>query len=370
MAASRRVAIVAPDDLSLANNRDSLIRALIASGAAVLTIAPEFEPGPRRVLNLMGAETSPFRPPPSRISLLSERAARRHLTQMIDEWRADTVLAFGLPTLVRTVAAARAARGVARIVSLVNMPVSAGDGIAAPAPIREVVRALAASDAIVLHNRDIERQLRAAGAFAKGVDPVLVAGGGIDLEHHAVAPLPPIDGGLVFVMAARQERSRGVLTFCRAAAAVKARGRRAQFILATVPSSAADAIPDAEIASHAPAVECVGPVDDLRPLMARSHVYVYPSLAEGMPRSVLAGLATGRPIITSDAPGCRETVDERVNGCLVPPGDVEALVGAIESFLKRPDLVPHAARASRLKAERRFDVREVDRALLKALGIA
>jgi glycosyltransferase involved in cell wall biosynthesis len=116
-------------------------------------------------------------------------------------------------------------------------------------------------------------------------------------------------------------------------------------------------------------VEYLGAVDDVRPLFARTHVFVYPSPREGMPRQVLEAMAAGRPIITTNAPGCRDTVDERVNGCLAAPGDADGLTAAIESFLKRPDLIPAMSRASRLKAERRFDVREVNRTVLDALGL-
>ncbi len=116
-------------------------------------------------------------------------------------------------------------------------------------------------------------------------------------------------------------------------------------------------------------IEYLGVLDDVRPAIGRAHVYVYPSRAEGMPRSVLEALAAGRPVITTNSPGCRETVDERVNGCLVPPGDAAALAEAMESFLKRPDLIPAMARASRIKAERRFDAREVNKVLLEVLGL-
>jgi glycosyltransferase involved in cell wall biosynthesis len=89
-----------------------------------------------------------------------------------------------------------------------------------------------------------------------------------------------------------------------------------------------------------------------------------------MPQPILEALATGRPIVTTNTSGCRETVDERVNGCLVPPGDPAALVAGIESILKRPDLIPHLARASRAKAERRFDERAATAAMMVALGLS
>ena len=84
---------------------------------------------------------------------------------------------------------------------------------------------------------------------------------------------------------------------------------------------------------------------------------------------VTFSLTRGRPVIASALAGCRDAVDERVNGILVAPGDTAALSAAIESVLKRPDLIPAMSRASRLKAERRFDVAEVNRSVLAVMGL-
>jgi glycosyltransferase involved in cell wall biosynthesis len=88
-----------------------------------------------------------------------------------------------------------------------------------------------------------------------------------------------------------------------------------------------------------------------------------------MPQPVLEAMAAGRPIITTNVAGCRDTVDERVNGCLVEPGNARSLAEAMESFLKRPDLIPPIARASRAKAERFCGIETVNNGLLAALGI-
>ncbi|HYD15862.1 MAG TPA: glycosyltransferase, partial [Hyphomicrobium sp.] len=89
-----------------------------------------------------------------------------------------------------------------------------------------------------------------------------------------------------------------------------------------------------------------------------------------MPRAVLEALATARPVITSRTPGCADTVDEKVSGCLVPSADVPALVIAMESYLNNPDQLAAGSRAARLKAERRFDVKEVNAAFARLLGIS
>jgi glycosyltransferase involved in cell wall biosynthesis len=124
------------------------------------------------------------------------------------------------------------------------------------------------------------------------------------------------------------------------------------------------------LAALGSAVEYLGPAEDVAALLSQCHVFVYPSHAEGMPQPVLAAMAAGRPIITTNVAGCRDTVDERVNGCLVEPRNPRALAAAMESFLKRPDLIAPIARASRAKAERFCGIETVNSALIAALGLA
>lgn len=79
-------------------------------------------------------------------------------------------------------------------------------------------------------------------------------------------------------------------------------------------------------------------------------------------------MAMTRPVITTDAPGCRETVIPGVNGFLVPPRDVEALASAMEKFIREPELIERMGRESRRSAEERSDVRRISQILLREMG--
>lgn len=76
-----------------------------------------------------------------------------------------------------------------------------------------------------------------------------------------------------------------------------------------------------------------------------------------------------RPVITTDAPGCRETVIDGVNGFLVPPRDARALADAMERFVLEPELIARMGTASRKIAEQRFDVRRINRRMMEAMGL-
>src|SRR5690606_30480633 len=116
-------------------------------------------------------------------------------------------------------------------------------------------------------------------------------------------------------------------------------------------------------------IEYLGEVPDVRKFLAESSVVVLPSYREGTPRSLLEAMAMGKAIITTDAPGCRETVRDGVNGLLVPVGDVPALARAMTRFVHEPHLIESFGAASRAMAVARYDVAKVNAAFLRHLGL-
>jgi glycosyltransferase involved in cell wall biosynthesis len=117
------------------------------------------------------------------------------------------------------------------------------------------------------------------------------------------------------------------------------------------------------------AISYLGYKEDVRDAIESSSVFVLPSYGEGTPRSVLEAMAMGRPIITTDAPGCRETVIDGENGFLVPVKNVDALVEAMKKFIDDPGLIARMGARSRLIAEEKYDVHKVNEVMLKAMGI-
>ena len=138
--------------------------------------------------------------------------------------------------------------------------------------------------------------------------------------------------------------------YTAAAREITARGYPARFELAT----------DRDMAQEtafltAEGVTFLGRATEPARVLAGAHVAVHLSADDGSPTALKQALATGRPVLTLDTPGCREAVDERVNGCLVSPGDRAALVAGLESFILHRDLLPSEARAARMKAVQAFD---------------
>src|SRR5690606_24643552 len=108
----------------------------------------------------------------------------------------------------------------------------------------------------------------------------------------------------------------------------------------------------------------------VQPWLSRASVFVLPSYyREGVPRSIQEAMALGRPIITTDSPGCRETVVDGKNGVLVPPRNPDALVHAMRRFIDNPELIVDMGMQSRILVQERFDVRKVNARMTEAMKL-
>jgi glycosyltransferase involved in cell wall biosynthesis len=347
--------------------RSHLIRSLVARGHDVLCMAPDFAPAVRAHVEELGALTADYPLARRGLNPLDDIKSLRALLAQMRSFRPDVVMGYTPKPAIYGSIAARIAR-VPRIVPMIT-----GLGIAFLGQSRRdralqflsrrlYARAFRSSHAAIFHNKEDQRQLSRVKVLPAGFPARVVGGSGVDLAQFGETPLPAVTDGLSFLMVARLLKYKGVLEFCEAAREVKKTTPNARFVLVGPEEHGPGGLTAADMARWQDCVTYAGPQSDVRPYLARCHVFVLPSYdGEGLPRTVLEAMATGRPIITTDSRGCRETVDERVNGCLVPIGDAKALAEAMRSFLRRPDLIPAMARASRQKAVRRFDVEIVTR---------
>lgn len=116
-------------------------------------------------------------------------------------------------------------------------------------------------------------------------------------------------------------------------------------------------------------IEYFGEQTDVRPFISQCSIYVLPSYHEGTPKTVLEAMAMGRAVITTDVPGCRETVVDGRNGYLVPARNVDAIVDKMTYLCEHPELVEKMGKESRVMACEVFDVRKVNDTILRTMGI-
>jgi len=167
-------------------------------------------------------------------------------------------------------------------------------------------------------------------------------------------------------------KEKGVHEFIKAARSLKDRHPESRFIMIGGIDVNPGSIQEHHLHSWVKEglVEWPGQVNDVRPWIAQSSVFVLPSYREGKPRSTQEAMAMGRPVITTDAPGCRDTVHDGVNGFLIPVRDANALARSMERFIEQPDLIVTMGIESRRLAETHYDVHKINRQLMSIMGIS
>ena len=187
-------------------------------------------------------------------------------------------------------------------------------------------------------------------------------GSGVDTKHFVPGPLNKGRRETVFLMVARLVTAKGVLDYIKAATILKRERCCARFRLLGPFDDHPNAVnPDSiQSAVASNIIEYCGTANDVRPYLQDADVFVLPSYREGTPRSSLEALATAKPIITTDAPGCRETVIHDGNGYLVPVRDPIALADAMRKLVTDRHQIRTMGAMSRKLAEELYDVDKVN----------
>jgi glycosyltransferase involved in cell wall biosynthesis len=189
---------------------------------------------------------------------------------------------------------------------------------------------------------------------------VTLRGSGVDLAHFAHWPLPA--GVPVVVLAARLLADKGVFEFVEAAKLLKAQGCSARFVLVgTVDTGNPTSVKQTELDAWVRdgVVEWWGHRSDMAQVLSAAQIVVLPSYREGLPKVLLEAAACGRPVVTTNVPGCRDAIEPGVTGVLVPVQDALALAQAMNELILDPVRCERMGTAGRALAEQAFDVRQV-----------
>ena len=229
--------------------------------------------------------------------------------------------------------------------------------------------ALTGCKCVFFQNRDDLKIFTSYKILSPDTRVVRIMGSGVDLESFTEEPLPK--GNIVFLLIGRLIKDKGLREYYMASRILKQKYPEAKCAILGPTDSNPSRIKEGELAEwiQSGIIDYWGEVDDVRPSILKSTVFVLPSYREGMPRSVLEAKAMGRPIITTDVPGCRDTVVEGENGFLVPKGDHKALAEAMIYMVEHPDNLPDMGRESRRSAEEQFDVNVVNSEICEAMHL-
>jgi len=373
-----RIVVIGGWAPSLIKFRGPLLAALVARGHEVIAMAPERpggEPEVRAGLEALGVQFAPIELQRAAIDPIGDARALGGLVRRLRALGPDLVLGYTIKPVIYGSIAARLA-GVPRRAAMITGMGSALTQVhtAKQRVVAGLARALyraglAQCQVVIFQNSDDRDELARAGAVPGRARIAIVRGSGVDLAHYAPSPLPP--GPPVFLFLGRLLRDKGIAEYVAAARAVRARHPDATCRIAgwldPNPQSLSRGELDAMVAEGA--VEYLGAPDDVRPHLAAAHALVLPSYREGTPRSVLEAMSMNRAVITTDAPGCRETVIDGESGLLVPVGDAGALAAAMMRLAGARDLLERLATAGHARAVELYDARKVAASVLAALDL-
>lgn len=341
----------------LANFRAGLLRRLIADGHQVTVLAPPDDYV--GTVHDMGCDFVPLRMDRNGTSPVAELALLMSIFRTMRRLRPQFVFGY---TIKNNIYAGLACRllGIPFAANVTGLgPAFNQDGV-----LNRIIRllyrvAFRRAEAVFFQNES-DRDIFLSGNLVPPDRVRLLPGSGVDLTRFLFQPVPPSDSGTRFLLVARMLWDKGVGIFADAAQQVRRTHPEAQFqLLGPLDPDSKTGISQSQIEQWVSEerLDYLGNASDVRPAIEQAHCIVLPSYyREGTPRTLLEAGAMGRPIITSDMPGCRDTVLPGESGALVRPRDSEDLARACITFLgKSQEERAEMGQAARRKMERDYD---------------
>lgn len=379
-----RILIIGGNARSLVDFRGDMIQNMVELGHEVIAMAPEVNL--EGILTLavaskvsvkmkdLGARFLPFPLSRTGIKPLRDLHTLYLLTRKMLELKPDVVLSYTIKPVIYGSWAARIA-GVNNIFSMITGLGNAFNGETLKQKLLEKIvtrlyrMALCHNKKVYFMNPDDLKLFSDRKILPEPGKAVLINGSGVNTDYFTYARART--DKIVFLLAARLLWSKGIGEFVEAARILKKEYPDASWRIVGPYDNTPSAVQRSDIKEwqEEGIIEYMGATEDVRPYIDQSSVYVLPSYREGTPRSVLEAMSMGRPIITTDAPGCRETVIEAVNGYLVPVGGSVSLAKAMEKFLQNHALIANMGAKSRKIARERFDVKKVNDTILQAMDL-
>lgn len=374
--ARKKVLMIGSLGWSLVNFRLDLMRRMIANGHKVIAAAPDLEPANIGALRAEGIHPVSIPMERTGVNPLADMRTLRALRKLMRQARPDLVVPYTMKPIVYGSLAAR-------LEGIECVPLFTGLGYAFCEDVPQGKRRMVRDVSVMLHRhatRDVRkafyynkaeaRDIRRFRLVPSDAQLVPVPGSGVDTARFA--PSDPPKGPPSFLFVGRLLRSKGVEDLLTAAKILRNSGLNPRIELLGPTDSNPDTLPLDSLEEWHDAGLLIyhGATRDVRPYLAGASVLVLPTkLREGVPRTILEAMACARPVITTDAPGCGETITDGESGFVVPVDNPRALAGAMRKFIDDPDSVMWMGEAARKLVTERNDVHKVNRLLLTQLGL-
>lgn len=216
---------------------------------------------------------------------------------------------------------------------------------------------------VMFQNEGNKQYFIESGLLGENSKTCLLPGSGVNLEKFAYQPYPDPESPMIFSIIGRIMKDKGTDELLEAAKTVKEKHPDVRFRMIGYFDENYQSVVKKAVKESL--VEYVEEQEDIRPFVNESWAVIQPSHHEGMSNVLLESAATGRPVIATDIPGCREAFDNDISGFAFPVGDSKALAEAIIRFIELPyETKLRMGKAGRLKMEHEFDRNIVAQAYL------
>tara|TARA_B100000963_G_scaffold211595_1_gene184388 strand:- start:43 stop:1146 length:1104 start_codon:yes stop_codon:yes gene_type:complete len=365
-----RIIILGTVPNDLLNFRADLIKDFLKNGHEVIASSSELDPSSTVHMNRLGVEYETIFLNRHSLSFLGDIRTLKSLSNFFKKKQPDLVLAHGIKLVIWGGISARI-----RNIPFFALITGLGFAFQGKSFKRKLLTklvsflyriALKNSKAVIFQNKD-NRDLFIEKDIVNPSKTHIVDGSGVDIEKYNFSKQPNTD--VSFLLVSRLLGEKGLREYAAAAKIVKSKFPIANFELVGAEDASLDAISLEEVSSWSNFIDYKGSTNDVRPYIKRCHVYVLPSYHEGLPRSTLEAMSMGRPVITTDAVGCKETVDNGINGFIVPVRSVKKLAEKMIWFIENRDKIQIMGEQSRIIVEKKFDVRIINKEMLRIMGI-
>lgn len=380
MKPNKNVIIIGTVASSILGFRVNLIKALLEQQYSVYAFVSEYSQDEFNAIAELGAIPITYELNRGGMNPLVDAKATYALSKKIKEIAPDLVFSyFSKPVIFGTLAAK-----IAKVPRVIGMLEGLGyafteqlEGLSKKAQLIKSIQvllykiALPQLDNIIFLNPDDPKDL--LETYHIKVKQVDVLGGiGLDLDEYNYQPIDTTDLPISFLFIGRMLKEKGIHDFIAAAKIVKQSYPNVQFtVLGAIDSSNPGALQQSELDRLVSLniINYPGRVDNVQKWITDSHVFVLPSYREGVPRSTQEAMAIGRAVITTDVPGCRETVVDGVNGFLVEKWSPQALAEKMIYFIENPEQIKIMGDESYKIAQDKFDADKVNKLLINMLGL-
>lgn len=369
-----KILIISSDTKSLVDFRGDLMKEMVDYGNTVVAVAPEIDQ--EEDLEKIGVLFRQLDFKRASLNPLNDFQLYRSLSKIIKDEKPDLIFSYAVKPVIYASLAGRK-HNVVRIYSLLPGLGYLFNTYDRPSFLRKIInrvvkillkRSFAVNQKVFVQNPDDKKELIESGIIEED-KCVRVNSSGINLEKFSPKPLPDDP---VFIMISRLLKDKGVYEYFEAASKLKKKYSSVAFFLLGPTDSNPTAVKEHELKKllEKGHVNYLGEVKDVRNFIEKSSIFILPSYyREGVPRSIQEAMAMGRPIITTDWIGCRETVIDGYNGFLVKPQSAYDLAEKMEYFIINPKKVGEMGANSIDYCRKKFDVKFINKQMLHDMKI-